>query len=156
MRGPSILAILLCVCACGSEHEEHGAHGAHASSAAGGGHSHAARHGGVLVALGDEAAHVELTCDPATGAVRVWLYDHEVRPARSSAPSLTLTLEDGRAIELAAVASALTGESVGDTSFFEGAAPELVGAGELAGELSPVVVAGRELGAVSVQWTASE
>jgi len=149
------LSLLLSLAACGHDGgsdahgHEAGGHDGHASA---GGHSHDPRHGGVLIELGDEYAHVEVALEPESGRVRAWLYDREVRPVRSSAASLVLSVDGGEALELKAVANPLTGETVGDASCFEASAPELVGAGELQGTLETVDVLGREFEAVRVRW----
>ena len=65
---------------------------------------------------------MELAFDPETGALTAWLLDGEAEQAvRSAQGELRLALSCGgeeRALVLHPVASALTGETAGDTSEF--------------------------------------
>jgi len=108
-------------------------------------HEHQAPHKGALVELGDEAAHVELTFDSATGKVTAYVLDGEAEnPVRIVQDALHLSLRAPAAIELdlSAVANPLTGEKVGDTSQFEGTSEMLVGATSFAGALKTITARG--------------
>ena len=55
-----------------------------------GGHEHVAPHGGALVELGEELAHLELVHDPTTGTLTAYVLDGEAEQAvrvSASAPS---------------------------------------------------------------------
>ena len=88
------------------------------------GHSHEAPRGGALVELGDHVAHFEVLHSAQTGTLKFYAMDgHVEAPVRLTAPSLPVLITlDGAAepiaLELQAVASELTGETVGDTSEF--------------------------------------
>ena len=158
---PRSLVLLgsIVLAACGSDHDhehDHGHEDVGGDAVVHGGHSHDPRHGGALVALGDEYAHVELGLDAATGTVTLWLYDREVEPVRSAQPTITFVRADGEELELAAVASALTGETVGDASKFQATSADLVGATELDGRLVAVRVLGREFADVPVRLGSAE
>ena len=159
------LVALAWISACGhGEHDHDHARGAghhagheHAGeSDAGGGHSHDPQHGGVLVALGDEYAHIELRLELETGVVQVWLYDREVTPVRAAMAECQLAITDGTSVVLAARANALTGETVGDTSCFEGQADSLIGRRELDGSLTRIEVLGQTFTQVPVRWVAPD
>jgi len=108
-------------------------------------HEHHAPHKGALVELGDEAAHVELTFDSASGKVTAYVLDGEAEsPVRIVQDALHLSLRTPAAIELdlKAVANPLTGEKVGDTSQFEGTSEKLVGATSFAGVLTTITARG--------------
>lgn len=105
-------------------------------------HEHTAPHGGALIELGEEVAHIELVLDAATGELTAYVLDGEAEaPVRIAAPALTIHLAAGqpspgqgviadadRSIALTAVANPLTGESQGDTSEFRGRSAVLRGA----------------------------
>jgi hypothetical protein len=89
-------------------------------------HHHHAPHAGTVVALGDEAYHVELVLEDGTGKLQAYVLDSELENfVRSSSPSITLSATVAgvaRELVLSAVANPETGESAGDTSLFEGEA----------------------------------
>jgi hypothetical protein len=108
--------------------------GRHDHGHAGGGHAHAAPHGGVLVELGAHQANLEIVHDAATGTLELYLLDaHAENFVRIAAPSLPVAVSaDGatpRALVLEAVANPATGETVGDTSLFRASAEWLRGPG---------------------------
>ncbi len=123
-----------------------GEHEAHASHDEDGAHAHEAPNGGALVVLGDEHAHVELLLDEATGRLQLYaLSAHADGPVRLSVPSIAVEIENGETafrVELAAVASALTGETVGDTSLFEGQDDRLKGRTTFSGRLPEIDIRG--------------
>ncbi len=119
-------------------------------------HEHAAPHGGTLVELGEEAAHVEIVFDRKAGRLVAYLLDGEAEASvRSRQPEIAARVErldvSGRPLvgvapldlALLAVGDPLTGESPGDTSRFEGAHEELAGLARLRGVLDRVEVKGR-------------
>ena len=96
-------------------------------------HAHSAPHGGTLVVLGDEAAHLELLLDPAKGHLTGYVLDGEAQKAiRIKQPEIKLhaydrDLKSTVSITLKPVANPLTGEKAGDTSQFEATVKELAG-----------------------------
>lgn len=86
-------------------------------------HGHHPPHGGTPVALGDEAYHLELVLDAATGTLQAYVLDGELEIfIRVTAASLEIDATvDGqpKSLVLRAVPSPATGETVGDTSLFE-------------------------------------
>lgn len=99
------------------------------------GHSHEAPHaaaGGMLVELGDHLAQMEVLPDFETGELRLFFWDgHAESPVRLTQTTLKLTVTVGEAsfnLLLAARASSLTGETVGDSSEFLGVEERLRGA----------------------------
>jgi hypothetical protein len=119
-----LAAIVLWMMASGREYEafveEHG-------------HHHVAPHGGTLIMLGDHTAHIELVLEPDSGHLTAYLLDgHAEHPVRIADETLAFDVqlegsEAWRPVTLEAVASSLTGETVGDTSAFEATVSELVG-----------------------------
>lgn len=106
------------------------------------GHEHLAPHGGALQVLGEEFAHVEIVFDPKSGRLTAFVLDGEAEsPVRIAQPMLELTVA-GETIELRGVASPLTGETVGDTSQFEGRSERLRGATQFDGVLRTVTARG--------------
>ena len=134
------LILLVSLVACGDAPK--GANGADDHSA----HTHAAPRGGALVVLREEGAHVELLVDPATGHLSlIVLGAHAAKPIRIAQPAISLTLDVAGAshsVELPAVASELTGETVGDTSEFAADLDALKGVGTFTGQIASVTVRG--------------
>lgn len=95
--------------------------GGEAPAPASGGHAHVAPNGGALVELGDHAANLELVYEPSTGVVRLHVLDaHAEHYVRIAATELALARDGQPPLVLRAVANALSGETVGDSSRFEG------------------------------------
>ncbi|MEM7309806.1 MAG: hypothetical protein AAF682_24230 [Planctomycetota bacterium] len=147
----ALLAALLCA-SCGGEGGHSHDHDSHAEA---GGHVHHAPHGGLLVVLGDEMAHVELLHEPDANSLTAWLLDGEAEKALRSAQSgLTVVLEgeDGELeLVLEPQASTLTGETVGDTSEFRGVDEGLARPRELAGHIERVEVLGSTFENVTIE-----
>lgn len=123
--------------------------------------THQAPHGGVLVPLGDHFANLEVVLDPESGQLTLFVLsccaDKAVRIAQKEI-KLELSIgEDTRAktftVELAAKASVLTGEKVGDTSEFTGAAEQLKGVGGFSGKVVAAEVLGRTFKDVPFEFT---
>ena len=123
--------------------EQEGAHETHAH------HEHTAPHGGTLVVLGDEFAHVEFVLEKATGKLTAYVLDGEAeKPIRLTEKTIGLKInrlnsEQTLALQLKAMANVLTGETEGDTSQFEGQSDALAGATEFQAEIASVVVKGQ-------------
>src|ERR1700690_437387 len=109
-------------------------------------HEHHPPHGGTPVVLGDEAYHVELVLDPATGTLQAYVLDGEMENFIRCAPaSIEIAATSGgstRNLVLAAVPNPATGETVGDTSLFEARADWLRAAGEFDGVLKSITIRG--------------
>src|SRR5438067_2177993 len=86
-------------------------------------HEHHAPHGGTPVVLGDEAYHLELVLDPATGTLQAFVLDGEMENfIRSSAPSFeVVAVVNGvpQTLVFKPIANSATGETSGDTALFE-------------------------------------
>jgi hypothetical protein len=84
-------------------------------------HEHKAPHGGTLVELGDEFAHVELVHDRTAGTLTAYVLDGEAEHAvRIVQPTIELRLDAPLSAQLKLTGrdSPLTGEKAGDTSEF--------------------------------------
>jgi len=118
-------------------------------------HAHAAPHGGTLVELGDEFAHLELLLDKETGRVTAFALDGEAeKPVRLSQPAVTLRITvpdvlEPLDVELTAVENALTGEKAGDTSQFSATVPPLKGRDEFRGTITSIGIRGRSFARVA-------
>ena len=122
-----------------------------AGAASGNAHEHKAPHGGTLIVLGTEFAHLELVLDAKTGTLTAYVLDGEAEKfvrVQQKEIALRLSVEDKQqepvAVTLKAVANVLTGEKEGDTAQFEGAASSLQGAARFSGVISALAARGTE------------
>ncbi len=127
------------------------AEGAHAH------HEHVAPHGGTLIALGDELAHLELVLDPETGELTAYVLDGEAqRGVAVEQPALGIDVQPGSggrfAVALAPVANVLTGETPGNTSQFAGRSDRLKGLRRFRGEIRRLEVKGQRFERVSFRF----
>lgn len=87
-------------------------------------HHHEPPRGGTMIELGDHVGQLEFVLDPESGTLTAYFMDgHAEAPVRMAMPALELEVTGGEGaplgtLSLAAVASPLTGETVGDTSEF--------------------------------------
>ena len=109
-------------------------------------HEHKPPHHGTPVVLGDEVYHVELVLDAAAGKLQAYVFDGELENfIRSSVPSIEIdAVVNGqpKTLVLSAVANPATGETVGDTSLFEGQAEWLKTAKEFDATLKTITIRG--------------
>jgi len=89
-------------------------------------HEHKAPHDGTPVVLGAELYHLEFVREAATGTLQVYVLDGEMENfIRVAALELSISANvngSQQTLVLRAIASGATGETVGDTSLFEGQA----------------------------------
>ena len=134
-------------------------HGHDHDHAAEGGHEHAAVHeGAVMVEIGDHFAQLEARVDPEAGVLELWFWDHEnaVRLADESL-AVEVTVGDVTGVVIcAAQASALTGETVGDSSEFRGESELLVGAERVSGVVLGATVRGTAFERIEFTWPGAE
>lgn len=100
----------------------------HAAQNRGGGHAHRPLMGGELVEIGEHQFNLELKFDAARGVLQAWVLDgHAENYVRVTMDAFDVQEAGGarRTVTLRATANAMTGETAGDTSFFEGEAPWL-------------------------------
>lgn len=112
-------------------------------------HEHEAPHGGTLVELGDEFAHVELVIDAAHGRLVAYVLDGEAeRSVRIAQATIGVVVEGpaniaNRPLELLPSTSTLTGEKPGDASEFTFSHDALRGIAWLSGRILDVSVKGQ-------------
>jgi hypothetical protein len=123
------------------------------------GHGHRAPHGGALIELGEEFAHVELVYEPASGTLRLYVLDGEAQRGVRIAQSEVVVHIAGAQPQLAAlelrlepVENALTGETAGDTSEFTARDGRLAGVRAFRGEIAELRVRGRRFEGVPVEY----
>ncbi len=141
-----LLSALLLACACDGRNQQPGK--TNPSKAGGHHHEHVAPHGGTVIVLGDEAFHLEMIYDPAVGRVTLYVLDGHLEnfirlPAAGIVTSIALG-ETNRALVLTPVAQSATGETIGNTSQFGGAADWLKSSPELDGLISSIEVRGQQ------------
>lgn len=113
------------------------------------GHHHEAPHGGVLIALGDHVAHIELVFDAEDGALTAYVLDGDAENAvRVSALELEILVQpetgDPFPVRLEAYANVLTGETMGDTSEFRAQSDKLKQVDRFRGSIPALTVRGVE------------
>ena len=132
---PVLAAVALFGTACSKS--DHADHDHDKKSAHSSGHVHVAPHGGTLVEIGEHTYNVELLRDKTAGKLTAWVLDaHAENFVRLKAPAIALVAMPGGTftpLSLKAVANAVTGEKVGDTSQFEVEADWLKTAGAFSG-----------------------
>ena len=93
--------------------------------------------------LGEEAAHLEVLWNTENGKMVVYCIDGECeRPLRTTQKQLNLKV-DGETFVLQAVANPLTGETVGDSSEFEGEFPALKSRAKWEGKFAEITLQGQ-------------
>lgn len=129
-----------------------------AAPASGDGHAHTAPHGGGLTELGDHFGFLELVVDAAAGTATLYVLDGGAEKAvRVTHPTLSLTVTEPAAVGatplvLTAVASSLTGETVGDASQFAVTHEALKGAAAVKARLATIAVKGQTFNDVALAW----
>lgn len=122
---------------------------------------HKAPRGGTLVPLGKHFAHLEVLLDKDAGRLDVYVLDgHAEHAVRCKTAKLDMTVRvvehagtavaDAKplSIELAGVASALSGETTDDTSHYSATNDELKGATKIEATLLKIALKGEELLAI--------
>jgi hypothetical protein len=153
MRTFVAFLLAFAVAGCGAEHDhDHDHETEHA------GHQHVAPHEGLLVELGNHAANIEFVFDAKKGELIAYLLGpHAEQPVRSDAESLDVTVQVGNkwiAMKLMPVATAVSGEKVGDTSTFRGQAAVLIGAKTFTGRVGPLRLRGVDFETTAFTWPA--
>ena len=139
------------------------AHGNSNSDAHNDGHEHTAPHGGTLIVLGDEFAHLELVLDPEEGMLRGYVLDGEAEsPVRLEQEYIEIRIAvpdtAGNAyaselpLRLSAVYNILTGEKEGDTSEFAVRSERLKGLKQFGAVITTITVKGREFQEVEFRF----
>jgi hypothetical protein len=119
LRSLFAIALTFAVAAC-SKPDERPREDATKSSGA---HEHKAPHGGTPVVLGKEAYHLELVRDAVSGTLSAYVLDGEMEKF-IRVPALLFEIVanvrgEKRPLQFKAVASSVTGETVGDTAQFD-------------------------------------
>ncbi len=117
-------------------------------------HAHTAPHGGGLTALGQEAAHLEITLNSDSGEVNVYLLDGSAEQAVRSESRQTLLLEVSEPVkeklELLPVADSLSGETEETSSRCLATSASLKGQSKLTASVAKVVVKGQNYSNIPV------
>jgi len=146
------LALVLSLAACNKADHDHD------PAAEGGGHTHEPRiEGNALVELGDHEANLEVGYVAADGALTVYLLDaHAQDSVFSKVATMDVTIEpegkDAFQVTLAHVASALSKETVGNSSVYSLKDPRLVDMDHWHGTVKSVVMPFATYTDVSISW----
>ena len=118
-------------------------------------HEHTAPHGGTLVVLGEEFAHLELVLDPGAGSLTGYILDGEAEKAvRIGQEDIEIKIKEtlppggesdksGYALILKPVSNILTGETDGDTSEFAAQSDKLEGVQKFDAVISVINIKGQ-------------
>lgn len=110
------------------------------------GHHHEAPHGGTLVVLGNEFAHLEFVLDSQTGLLQVYALDGmAIMATRLQQPDLNLHIKTDKTdfqLTLAAQSNPLTGEKVGDSSLYSIISQDLKGLSKFQVKIEHIVIKG--------------
>jgi hypothetical protein len=110
-------------------------------------HEHRAPHGGALIELGEEFAHLELVLDANSGTLTAYVLDGEAeQPVRIRQEIVSLEVRVSNhpvPLALAPVANVLTGEQAGDASQFARQHERLKGLKVFTGVVKSVTVRGQ-------------
>jgi hypothetical protein len=123
-----------------------------------GAHAHTAPHGGTLVVLGDEFAHIEFVLDAEEGKLTAYILDAEAEnPIRLSQGQIDMdvtsdSFPESHRLLLLPVANELTGETVGDSSQFEASAPYFKGLSQFYGGIAEITVRGQTFATVTFEF----
>jgi hypothetical protein len=119
-----------------------------------GGHEHSAPHGGALIELGEEFAHVEIVLDAATGRLTAYALDGEAeKSVRVKQSEIEIAVKNPSVtIRLGGVANALTGETADDTSEFSGQSDRLKGATDFNGVIQTISIKGKQFNDVAFNF----
>ena len=139
------------------------AHGDADNDAHESGHEHSAPHGGTLVVLGDEFAHIELVLDQGTGELTAYVLDGEAEsPVRLEQENIEIRIAvpdtggnepaSELPLRLRAVYNILTGEKEGDTSAFAAQSDNLKGLKQFGAVITAITVKGREFQEVEFRF----
>lgn len=118
-------------------------------------HEHRAPHGGTLVVLGEEFAHLEVVLDAAKERLTVYALDGEAEQSVSLAQKeIEIEVEKPQkfAIKLEPKGNALTGETKGATSEFVGQNERLRNSKEFNASVKSITIRGREFKNVSFNF----
>lgn len=124
-------------------HDTHDAHAGHKH----GDHVHKPLMGGQLVEVGEHQFNLEFKYDTERGVLQAWVLDaHAENFVRLPLASFVVQEEDGakRTITLRAIANPVSGETVGDSSSFEGEARWLGEIKHFDGLVPTILIRGQE------------
>ncbi len=118
-------------------------------------HEHHPPHGGTLVVLGKEFAHLELVLDQANGKLCAYALDGEAETAvKLTQPDIEIEIIHPikYIVKLNAVENALTGEKQGATSEFAGQGEQLKNLSNFDGEIYTIFIKGQQFNQVSFNF----
>lgn len=140
-----------------SDHDhDHGDHGhEHAHS-----HAHDAPHGGTGVELGSHQAHLELLRDAESGLMKLWVMDaHMQNYVRIPAENILIKAKVGEEVKelsFASVANEVTGETIGDSSYFEAMAEWVKTTESFEGEIVSLEIRGMKFDGQTFEFPAKK
>ncbi len=120
-----------------------------------GGHEHTAPHGGTLIGLGEEFAHLELVLDESTGKITAYALDGEAEkavPLKQETIEIEVKGSTLFTVKLNAVENKLTGETKGNTSQFEAVEAKLKGLQKFDAVLKAISIKGKDFKTVEFKF----
>jgi hypothetical protein len=134
-------------------------HDAHEGGEHGHDHHHAEKgpHGGTLVAIGDEAAHVEFVLDAEAGVLTAYVLDAEAKkPVDADQDTLdigfTVENEETKKDEVPELRDVILKKSATSEAEFSGQSDNLKGLKEFSGSIGQITVNGKEFKNVTFEF----
>jgi hypothetical protein len=115
-------------------------------------HEHKAPHGGTLVELGEEFAHIELVLDSTRGQLTAYILDGEAENALRIKQKEIGLLVNSTSLNLIAIENALTGEKAGETSEFRLVYEPLKGEEHFTDVISMVEIKGQKFHSIKFNF----
>lgn len=116
-------------------------------------HHHKAPHGGTLIELGEEFAHLEILLDADSGTLTAYVLDGEAEtPVRLPGTPMLLALSGGETVTLVPVVNELTGETETDSATYRAVVESLKGSRKFEGVVKEVSVRGSHFTDVVVSY----
>jgi hypothetical protein len=143
MRGMRTIARLTALLVLAGCSEDHGGHD-HDPNA---GHAHYSTHGGMRIEIGDHLGSLDLVLDAEAGELRGYVGNADMKPVRTDMLAIRVRARvDGNEVVLVLEAQAdkVSGEKVGDTSYFLARHASLKGAKSLSGTIERVSLYGQD------------
>ena len=120
-------------------------------------HEHKSPHGGTAIELGNEEFHLELVREPNSDQMKLYVLDGELENyVRIASPEIIMVMAEAAAgqetLQFKAMADQATGETIGNTSFFQSQADWLKAKTNFTASIKLLQIRDREYRDVPVKY----